>query len=240
MLAGFLIGLASAIKVTPVVFLAYFLWKKNFKLVATALGTLLTSIVLGRVVLGEQLSRIFLDVLLAFGSEDNAWVGNQSWRGFLDRLFVGDEYVHAPFQNSNLDHWLYYGGVALLAIITAFVLWHSRRSEQFHLEFSLGLLAYFIVAPTTWVHHLVWAIYSLVALALACLNREKLAPIFWFAVGYLLIALTLDYRTDTLFQFPQSLWISSKFYGLLILYGVNAWLLLHPQNENLSPANTCT
>ncbi|MBI5034481.1 MAG: DUF2029 domain-containing protein, partial [Chloroflexi bacterium] len=47
MLAGFLIGLASAIKVTPVVFLAYFLWKKNFKLVATALGTLLTSIVLG-------------------------------------------------------------------------------------------------------------------------------------------------------------------------------------------------
>lgn len=235
-MAGVLLGLASAIKVTPIVFLAYFLWKKNFRLVVTALGTILAAIALGWVALGEQMSRTFGDVLLAFGTEDNAWVGNQSWRGFLDRLFVGDEYVHAPLQDPNLDHWLYYGGVALFAIITALVLWRSRRSNQFHLEFSFGLLAYFIVAPTTWVHHLVWAIYSLVALALACLNREKLAPILWFGIGYLLIALTLDYRTDALFQFPQSLWISTKFYGLLILYAVNAWLLLTNDHGVSSPA----
>ena len=224
--AGVLLGLASAVKVTPVVFLAYFLWKRNFRLVASAVVTILASIALGWLVLGERMSRAFLDTLTTFATEDNAWIGNQSWRGFLDRIFVGDEFVHAPLQDPNLDHWLYYGGVALFAALTALILFRSRRTNQFHLEFALGLFAYLIVSPTTWVHHLVWAIYPLVALALACLDRKKVAPTFWFGIGYLLIALTLEYRNEAIFQWPASLWISSKFYGLLILYAVNAWLLL--------------
>lgn len=236
MLGGVLLGLASAIKVTPVVLLAYFLWKKNWRLVASAVVTILASIVLGWLILGAQMTRTFVDTLTTFAAEDNAWIGNQSWRGFLDRIFVGDEFVHAPLQDPNLDHWLYYGGVIVFVALTAFVLFRSRRSNQFHLEFALVLIAYFIVAPTTWIHHLVWAIYSLVALALACLDREKLAPTIWFGIGYLLIALTLDYRNEMIFAWPASLWVSTKFYGLLILYAVNAWLLLTGEHSERSRA----
>ena len=235
-LSGALLGLAASIKITPVVFIAYFVWKKNFRLVFAALAAILVSAGIGFLVLGERMSRTFIDVLTTFASEDNAWIGNQSWRGFLDRIFVGDEFVHAAYPNAELDHWLYYGGVALIALITALVLFRSRRTQAFHLEFAFGLLAYYIVAPTTWVHHLVWMIYSLIALALACLEREEILPAIFFALGYALIAFTLDYRNEAIFQFPQSLWISTKFYGLLILYAVNAWLLIKPVQGVSAPS----
>ena len=80
-------------------------------------------------------------------------------------------------------------------------------------------------------------IYSLVALALAVLDRENLAPTIAFAVGFLLIGLTFDYRDASLFQWPQAFWISTKFYGLLVLFGLNAWLLLTNQNSSANLAN---
>ena len=40
----------------------------------------------------------------------SAFEGSDTAEEFADRIFVGDEFVHAPLQDPNLDHWLYYGG----------------------------------------------------------------------------------------------------------------------------------
>ena len=237
-LAGVLLALGASIKIAPAVFFLYFLWKRGFRLVAAGVAAMVAFALLAFCALGEQATRTFVTILTAFAQEDNAWVANQSWRGFLARLFVGDEYVHAFYPDATLERALYYAGVLAIVAFTAFVLYRSRRANLFHLEFAFVLLAFHLVSPTSWVHHLVWIIYALVALAFACLDRKQLAPIMGFAVGYALIAFTLEYRNEQLFQWPQALWISTKFYGLLILYTVNAWLLLKPAHGVSAPAYT--
>lgn len=224
-LGGVLLALAASIKVAPAVFLLYFLWKKGFRFVLSAIAATVAFAGLGFLALGEQATRTFIKVVTSFAQEDTAWIGNQSLRGFLARIFVGDEFVQAIWPNAALERWLYYGGAALFIALTAFILFRSRRANYFHLEFALVLITFHLISPITWVHHFVWTIYPLVVIALACLDRENVAQTILFGVGYLLIALPLDYRNDMLFQWPASLWISTKLYGLLILYGVTAWLL---------------
>ena len=108
---------------------------------------------------------------------------------------------------------------------------------MFHLEFALVLITFHLISPVTWVHHLVWMLYPLIVLAVACLDRKHLAPIVLFAIGYALIAFPLDYRNEQVFRWPQALWISTKLYGLIILYAVNAWLLLTATSAVIAPAH---
>ena len=235
-LAGVLLALAASIKIAPGVLFLYFLWKRGFKLVAAGISTVIVLAAIAFFALGEQTTRKFIAILAAFAQEDNAWIANQSWRGFLARLFVGDESVPALYPAATLERVLYYAGALAIVVLTALILYRSRDASLFHLEFAIVLIAFHLVSPTSWVHHFVWMIYPLVALAFACLDRRQLAPIILFAIGYALIAFTLDYRSDQLFRWPQALWISTKFYGLIILYAVNAWLLLTASHGASAPA----
>ena len=235
-LAAVLLALAASIKIAPGVLFLYFLWKRGFKLVAAGISTVIVLAAIAFFALGEQTTRKFIAILAAFAQEDNAWIANQSWRGFLARLFVGDESVPALYPAATLERVLYYAGALAIVVLTALILYRSRDASLFHLEFAIVLIAFHLVSPTSWVHHFVWMIYPLVALAFACLDRRQLAPIILFAIGYALIAFTLDYRSDQLFRWPQALWISTKFYGLIILYAVNAWLLLTASHGASAPA----
>ena len=107
------------------------------------------------------------------------------------RLFVGDEYVHALYPAAALERVLYYAGALAIVVLTALIIYRGRHTDQFHLEFAIMLIAFHLISPTSWVHHFVWMIYPLVVLAFACLDREQLAPIILFAIGYALIAFTL-------------------------------------------------
>jgi len=238
-LAGVLLALAASIKVAPAVLFLYFLWKRGYKLVAAGISAMIAFAAIAFLALGEQPTRKFIAILAAFAQEDNAWIANQSWRGFLSRLFVGDEYVHALYPAATLERALYYAGALALVVLTAVIIYRSREANSFHLEFAIVLIAFHLISPTSWVHHFVWMIYPLIALAFACLGRKQLAPVIIFAIGYALLAFTLDYRSDQLFRWPQALWISTKFYGLIVLYSLNAWLLLtSAPDERLSSANS--
>lgn len=225
-LSGVFLGLAASSKLIPGVLLAYFFWKRSYRLVLASVATIAACAAVGWVGLGADTTRQFITVFMTFAQEDNAWIGNQSLRGFLARLFVGDEFVPAWYPDAALERNLYLLGGALFVAFTAFVLYRARRTGSFHLEFAFVLLTYFIITPTTWVHHLVWAMYSLVAIALAALAQKRLAPAVVFVIGFSLIGLTFEYRHDALWHWPQALWISTKLYGLVILYALTAWLLL--------------
>ena len=235
-LAGVLLALAASIKIAPAILFIYFLWKGGLKLVAAGVAAMAAFAAIAFVALGEQPTRKAFTIITAFAQADNAWIANQSMRGFLARLFVGDEYVHAFYPAATLERGLYYAGALVIAALTAFVIYRSRRTGLFHLEFALMLITFHLISPVTWVHHFVWMLYPLIVLAVACLDRKHLAPIICFAIGYALIAFPLDYRNELIFHWPQALWISTKFYGLIILYGVNAWLLLTAPSGATAPA----
>jgi len=224
-MAGICLGLGASIKLMPAVFLAYFLWKREWKLFLAALATILVSFGLGYIVLGREASYTFVAIVTSFAGENNAWVANQSLNGFFARLFTGDELITPAIYMPEAGRALYYVSAVLLAATTARVLFRCRQANEPHLEFALVLLAFHLISPTTWLHHLTWMLYSLLALALACLGRRGRGVIALFALGYALIAFPLDYRHEALFAWPASLWISSKTYGLLLLYGLTAGLL---------------
>jgi hypothetical protein len=236
LLGGVLLGLAVSIKIAPVVLFPLFLWKRGYKLVAAGLLSFFGFGGIALIFLGLSPTQTFLTVLTEFATESNAWIANQSVRGFLDRLFVGDNYIQPLLYNPDLSRTLHYGMILLLLGATAWFLYRSRHRDQFHLEFSLILITFHLISTTTWVHHFVWILYPLVVLALVSLEQRSLLPILLFGIGYSLLAFPLDYRNQLLFQWPALLWISSKLYGLFILFGLNGWLLLRaPVSEKITP-----
>lgn len=236
-LAGVLLALAASIKIAPAILFIFFLWKGGLKLVAAGFAAMAAFAAIAFVALGEQPTRKAAAIVTGLAQSDNAWIANQSWRGFLARLFVGDEFVHAFYPAATLERGLYYAGALIICALTAFVIFRSRRTGLFHLEFALVLITFHLISPVTWVHHLVWMLYPLIVLAVACLDRKHLAPIVLFAIGYALIAFPLDYRNEQVFRWPQALWISTKLYGLIILYALNAWLLLTATSVAIAPAH---
>ena len=224
-LAGVALGLAVSIKVAPIVLLAYFLWKRGIRLVIAAIVTIVACAAIGYLALGAQATIQFIPILTEFASEVDPWIANQSLAGFLGRIFIGDQYVSPLTYNPGLAAGLRYAIGAVLIGVAGVVLIRSRRKDVFHLEFSLVLILFALVNSTTWVHHLVWLVYPFIALALACVRRQNIKATIVFCLGFALVAFPLGYREAVLFQWPQSLWISSTFYGLMILYGLNAWLI---------------
>jgi alpha-1,2-mannosyltransferase len=166
---GLGLGLATAIKLTPAVFLPWLLvtgkWRRLFGTVfwggvATVVGLLLlwpSSI--------DYVLHASRDTT-RFGRNDI--VGNQSVRGMLLRALADGPAEYA---------WL---GCAL--VLVAVGTWQARRCERAGNRLAaVGVLAALSVAvsPISWVHHLVWLAFPIAALAAAGRWRVVSA---WFVV----------------------------------------------------------
>jgi len=184
--AGLLIGLGSAIKVTPVVFLAYFLWRRRWRITAAGI----VSIVLG----------LFVVPAVAFGWTQNLkwlsdWVGvmivpyvarghivygsTQSVGSFLVRLLTATP-AFEIHRNGIVEHG-YMNIVSLsdtavqrivrlvvLAFSATGLLWTSGRLETLRSKryvLELGAVAAFMLwfSERTWVHHYVSFVLTLSA-----------------------------------------------------------------------------
>jgi alpha-1,2-mannosyltransferase len=137
--AGMGIGLATAIKLTPAVFIGYLLVTRRYRAAAVAAGT--TGLVSGLAVLmAPDASRTYwTEALWDTDRVGNlAYVSNQSLRGVVARL------------DGSPLWWL----AAVVVVLAAwFVL--VRRADVvtgFAMTGVLGCL----ISPVTWVHHLVW------------------------------------------------------------------------------------
>ncbi|GGK92301.1 hypothetical protein Sme01_54770 [Sphaerisporangium melleum] len=161
---GLLVGLATAVKLTPGVFLVYFLitgfgrdgvpeQRRAFFLAAFTAG-LLT--VLPFLVIPQDATAFWFSALLDSGrvGANNATT-NQSIRGMLLRLYLPD--------------WL--TSLIWLALVAA-VAWYGFREARRALlrgdrmtgAALTGLLAV-LVSPVSWIHHLAWLVIALAALA---------------------------------------------------------------------------
>lgn len=166
---GWGLGLATAVKLTPAVFLPWLLataqWGRLKAAVAWATGASVLGLVLLWPSSGDYLHRASRDAS-RFGP--NAIPGNQSVRGMLLRA------LPAP---SAERLWLV---VALLLVAVG--TYHAVRLERGGNRLAaVGVLASLSVAvsPISWVHHLVWLVLPMSALAAAGRYRLLCA---WFAV----------------------------------------------------------
>jgi alpha-1,2-mannosyltransferase len=151
--AGVGIGLATAIKLTPGVFILYLLvtrqWRALGVAIATASGTTLIT-----AALWPDASREFWTAALWDTNRvgNLAYVSNQSLRGMLARF---------PIDTVESKVWI----VCVLATLAVWV-WRVRRADLLSGLALTGILG-LLLSPVTWVHHSVWLLPALVVCVLS-------------------------------------------------------------------------
>lgn len=147
---GLLIGIAAAIKLTPAAFLLFFLFRKDFRAVVTAVATAALGTLVGFALNYQAAVEYWFGKGPAHGVSGSAFHTNQSIMGGLARLELP-----AVAQNGL---WL-----AISLACVAVVAFAIRRSEPTLAVTANGLLA-LLVSPTSWSDHWVWCAPGLLVL----------------------------------------------------------------------------
>ncbi|MDX8141201.1 glycosyltransferase 87 family protein [Lentzea sp. BCCO 10_0061] len=166
---GLLVGVAAAIKLTPLIFLLYFLVRREWRAAAMSTAAFAGLAVLGFLFAAKDSAEFWFHALLDPSRAGGlAYMANQSLRGVLHRINPGE---HAE---SLL--WL---GLSLIVVALAVVAAHGARHEVAALTAiaTAGLL----VSPVSWSHHWVWCVPAFLALGFA---RRSWA---WPTLGALLV-----------------------------------------------------
>ncbi|MFI6534723.1 glycosyltransferase 87 family protein [Nonomuraea sp. NPDC050547] len=167
---GFLIGLATAVKLTPGVFLIYLLVTRQWRTfwMACFVAALLT--VLPFAVIPQDAAAFWFSALLdpeRLGS--NAATTNQSVRGMLIRLYLPDLLTSA-----------------IWVAVIAFIGWYGFRgayrayqAKDMVTAVALTGLMAVLLSPVAWIHHLAWVVVVLGAIVGDGRDRVRL----WVAAG---------------------------------------------------------
>ncbi|NEA36028.1 glycosyltransferase 87 family protein [Streptomyces sp. SID13031] len=144
---GALVGLAAAIKLTPAVFVVYFLVRRQYREAAVAVATFAGLAVVGFALAPADSAKYWFGVLFdpsRIGGVTYAY--NQNVQAFLSRVMAD-----GPIQSL-----LWLGLVAATGVLAAVVARRARAAGDDVLALlaiaTWGLLA----SPITWSHHWVW------------------------------------------------------------------------------------
>lgn len=160
---GALIGLAASIKLTPLVLIAWFLLRRQYREAATMAGTFIAAVVVGWLFLPGDSARFWLQAITArdrFGPEIRLW-GNQSISAVADRA---TQLRDVPAVIPPLAT----GVFTLLAAMLAFLAAQRAVRDQNRLRALCAVgLGGLLVAPVSWTHHFVWVLPVLFVLVVA-------------------------------------------------------------------------
>lgn len=153
---GLLIGLAAAIKLTPAVFLLYFLFRRDTRAAVTAVVTFLATTALGFLLAGADSVRYWTSALWDTGRVgEPTYAGDQSLLGLLARAGVPPE--------ARTAWWL-----PLVAVVLVLTAWGVRRAlaaGERVIALGLNAVGGLLVSPISWTHHWVWAVVVLLGWA---------------------------------------------------------------------------
>jgi len=175
---GIGVGIAAAVKLTPLIFIPFLLLTRQFRAAATALGTFLVCSV-GMFAAAPHSSWLYwsTEIFDDRRSGNLRYISDQNLASALQR-FTGSPV--APLLAGLLTALFAVGGLALAA-------WAYRVSSPL-LAMLLCAATGLIISPVSWVHHYVWIVPLLAWLALAA-DRPRggqwwalgLAVLFWAA-----------------------------------------------------------
>jgi alpha-1,2-mannosyltransferase len=176
---GIGIGLAAAVKLTPLVFIPYLLLVRRYRQAATAAGTFVATVLLGYAVLPKDSDTYWVHGLV-FNANRIVFLGtrgNQSLRGVLTRL--------AGSVTSGTAPWLVAGILVLVVgLVAAAVLYRAGHPVAGMLTCALaGLLA----SPLSWDHHWVWVAPAIALLAHLGARARGAVRAGWWAAGGVLV-----------------------------------------------------
>lgn len=234
-LAGFVLGLFVPLKLTPAVFILYFLWRRNWRLVIGAIVGSLAIVAVTWFTVGLPGLVGFAKMILAqLQAGGVAAFNNQSISGFLLHALTKGN-VNG-WETITVPQWITVVRYVLVLVLVGAVVWVMRRRPEklSHPELAedldLGLLiaVLLLASPITWYHYYVWLFLPLViVLGYMLTHATSRMRLILFAVAYGLIV-TQGFSQIRAFdqQAIQEVWLlrvllSSSFFGAVIFLGLN-------------------
>jgi alpha-1,2-mannosyltransferase len=225
--AGVGIGLATAIKLTPGIFIIYLIITKRFRAAVVASGTTMAATVLAGAVAPDASREFWTDALWNTSRVgEESFVSNQSLNGVIHRW--------DPNQPPTLV-W-----AALVLITLGIWAWRSRQAARRGDEatgLALTGIVGVLISPITWVHHLVWVLPALIllvdrGLAPGVSRRRRRWLVGFAALTYAVMCSRLVWAFNGGFDtFPG--WVGSNAYVWLSLI----MLVALPVSGSSAPAS---
>lgn len=159
---GVLAGIAASLKLTPAVFIVYFLVRRQYRAAAVMVGSAVASTLLAAALTPRLSWQYFTDTLVntsRIGDPD--YLTNQSIFGVLCRI-VGPDTADRVWPVS----------VVALLVLSVAAAWRVRSNALSTLA-VVSLIA-LLASPISWSHHWVW----IAVLAAACFQVSR-----WFGAG---------------------------------------------------------
>jgi alpha-1,2-mannosyltransferase len=205
--AGVGIGLATAVKLTPGLFIVYLLITRRFRAAFTAMATAAGATLLAAALAPDAAREFFTSAIFETDRVGSlAFVSNQSLEGLVARL----DPAHPPKLL-----WL----VLVVGVLAVWVRRSHRAAAVGDEPAGLALTGVVscLISPVTWVHHLVW----LIAAFLLLVERGTLAAgrrrwLLWgiAATGYAILCSRLVWQFD------------DRFYSFWDYLGSNAYVFV--------------
>jgi hypothetical protein len=244
--AGVLLGLAIACKVTPALFVPYFLWKRAWTTLAGCLcGLVLFLWLVPGLILGMKDNERYLTswverMILPYVQGAQVWSehNNQSLPGLFHRMgthrpsfsrYENDVYTPVEYHNMmelspTTVQWLLKGCMILFA---GLVIWRCRTSLQtpdrwrLAAEFSIVMLGMLLFSERTWKHHCVTLLLPFTVIAYYLSARPMSPNRKAYLVGTLIAVVLLMLMTSTgLFDRHD------RFGKMAQVYGAYVWAFL--------------
>jgi alpha-1,2-mannosyltransferase len=154
---GLLVGIATAVKLTPGLFIAYFALTRQWAAAARAAAAAAVCAALAFVILPGPSREYWLHLVFDASRPGNpSYYGNQSLLGALERLHVG---------------WLW---VPLGLALGCVGLWRAARAHGAIAAVLVGLTT-LVVSPISWQHHAVWIVPAAAALIVWATTPRRVA-----------------------------------------------------------------
>ncbi|MEU0878759.1 glycosyltransferase 87 family protein [Lentzea sp. NPDC005914] len=160
---GVLVGVAAAIKLTPLIFLLYFLVRGDRRAALTSVATFAGLAGAGFVLAPKDSAEFWFHALLDPSRAGGlAYMANQSLRGVLHRF--------NPGQPAETLLWVLLSGVVVLLAVVA-----ARRTRNDVVALVAIATAGLLASPVSWSHHWVWCVPAFLALGFLRGNGTRVA-----------------------------------------------------------------
>lgn len=157
---GVMVGLAAGLKLTPLFFVAYLVFTRQFRAAATVCATFAATVAVGFLFNPHGATVFWTDAVRDPSRVGSAFfAGNQAITGVLPR-WAGEPLPHVVVLATQAL-------AGLAALVAAAYLYRRGRELESVIAASFGMLA---MSPISWSHHWVWAWPAALVIGLSCVR----------------------------------------------------------------------
>jgi alpha-1,2-mannosyltransferase len=229
---GVLVGIAAAVKLTPLIFIPFLILTRQFRAAAMALGSFLLCSAVAFAVAPHSSSFYWTQKIFERAAT-LIYISDQNLHSALQRMLGGPP---APVLVDSLSLLFIVGGLAVAT-------WAYRTSSPI-LGILLCATTGLIVSPVSWAHHYVWIVPVLAWLVLGA-DRPRggrwwalaVAVLFWAAPIWWVPDVQQGYGGPLVLLAGNSFFLAAV--AFLLLAGLLLWSRRHTYPASTFPGSGC-